>query len=217
MSDRELCEAVSTLQSQPEPKTVRSEIGYVEKLKMHLITQDRQLDAKRFVDLHEKLKGIPHLKNREAIFNLMYQLFDKEKTRLAIQAKKLLRESEANSNKNDSSDEFEPISMPSLNYKADRVMSKEIHQSRNRLPSLGLGHSDKKVEKLAPRSNNMEKVLHEQQGRPTTTIAFPKDHGRNLLSKNAMIQSTSSAYSRNALQQLNASESNAQHGVGMCK
>lgn len=48
---------------------------------MHLITQERHSEAKRLMELYQKLKGIPVFKNRDRVVHLMYELFDKEVTK----------------------------------------------------------------------------------------------------------------------------------------
>ncbi|XP_021963401.1 gamma-tubulin complex component 3 [Folsomia candida] len=193
IGDRDLCEVVSSLTYTSEPTNTQNETRLIEKLKLHLIHQDRAVESKRFLELSQKLRGIPLLKNREAMITLFFDLFDKEPTRAAIQARRAARgqpplmtpRQQSDPNSNLEFDGFTP--MPTFSFVSDRAMSDKIHRSVSNVPSLTsppsststrpAGHPMTDSGYGANNNNNMEKLLNNGGSLlPSKVIAFPVDH-----------------------------------------
>jgi hypothetical protein len=101
MSPRRLEVAEDFLSSQPESRTMNDETRFAEKLKLHLLYQNKHTEAKKFVELHKKLKGMQVIKNREAVITLLYELFDKEVTRAAMSARRPISRTDINNTTSD--------------------------------------------------------------------------------------------------------------------
>lgn len=65
MADINACAQIDS-----ERGNVCNETRYVEKLKIHLIHQGREKDAKRVVELHQKLKGM--VRNKISLCTIYY-------------------------------------------------------------------------------------------------------------------------------------------------